>query len=273
MPHSYTQSEQNQEPRMAQSVSTNFKVSPSWTASADMAKTLSVRASGSWTPQDLDSIPLEEFVFLETSVFLRGTDESSSCDVSIAPPLEKVLRGIAIVSEASRVEVFGNHEEYEGTWSGRLVEDVEDTMVFRVDVFPRGGLREAKLKLHGKKRKERSLWVYGILLLVLDAAPVAADRARKATVGCPDAVESLLRTLRVSDPPRGGDAVAALSAYVDARLGETERRLEALVDRRFAELERSVRGMLEEVEGRLGRGRAVGVLDGSGPSLSHGEDE
>ncbi|XP_033207971.1 uncharacterized protein LOC117167272 [Belonocnema kinseyi] len=111
---------------------------------------------------------LEEIVSLDTCIELRNSKESEyePCVIDIKITNGQKISSIAIVSEASVLEIFKQCGEYASTVFAEFVDEFQNNSVYMGIVNLDSPTSEASVKFTKAKNKTSLVWLYGIRLML-----------------------------------------------------------------------------------------------------------
>lgn len=122
----------------------------------------------------IENYSIVDEVSADTCVLLQTDQQSSECPVlslTITPPVQHVILGLSLLSEARHLEIHNHKNEYITTVRSVLIDNVdEDFIVYRSDVKFTEPLTDCKIKFLSL-RSPNEMWFYGGAIQVAKQLP------------------------------------------------------------------------------------------------------
>lgn len=150
-----------------------------------------------WTAET-ESTNIEDDVTAENCLLLETPDKGEgacltipACQLLISTQAPKQIVHISLLSEARGMEIYGHHGEYLKTVRNELLEEDEEMVVYRGDIFLDKPLTLCSIKFLGL-RSQTEMWLFGVrinvAILEIDpqnqmTIPFAAVEQRLAEMG------------------------------------------------------------------------------------------
>ncbi|XP_058801782.1 uncharacterized protein LOC131674804 [Phymastichus coffea] len=141
------------------------KISSSW--EINNGKILEDSVSTVSVLQASEKINLEDVVSLDTCVALKADPSGESCKVDFQVTNKQKIARIAVVSEASVLELFKQSGEYANTIFAEFVDEFQDHAVYIAESIIQPPSTEASIKFTRTKNKD-TMWIYGIRLTLTE---------------------------------------------------------------------------------------------------------